>query len=513
MAVANSYDELHVVPALAEEPVLQMGIADRVMSRVARVELAGEPEGQAMADLAGDAFNALYQADPQFRADVPAARSVNQRMIAHMQGTHGWDQSRAHTAGNLPAAMHTAGFMWSAMTSDDNMKKALQEQEKADQAQQAADEAGAQSEALRDAAQALWDSAPKDSAPKDSDRQRADELAQEAGRLQKKAQRLQKKADEAAQKADEAGEKATGSMLTQARMMKAAQDGAKQAKEVAQAAAGWGQGPGSPVQTDPAAAREFLKRNAGKIAHIAQLAGRLRGVAMQAKQTRLPVGLLPSRVGLTRDVTHLFTSELALLRPDAPTLLRAEAVGRLVDSGLLGWQKSADADKRGPFVAAVDVSPSMRGPREIVAKAVALGVAQTARLDGRPYILFSFASDPTQMLVVRHTDSWQQHIVWAEHTVRGGTDFNMAIAKAIELLGDIDRADCLFISDGEAGVKQETAGEWRKFQDQTGARMFYVPVGRGGYLDIERLADRVVETRELDEGAGTDLAKKLGAWI
>lgn len=496
-------EDLHVVPALAEEPVLQMGIADRVMSRVASIELSGEPEGQAMADLAGDAFNALYQSDPQFRGEVPSARSVNHRLLSHMQGTHGWDQSRAHTAGNLPAAMTTAGFMWSAMTADENMKNALQEQEKADEAQQAADDVNAQIQGLEDAAQALWD----------SDRPRAEELAKEAGRLQKKAERLQKKADEAAAQADAAAEKATGSMLTQARMMKAAQDGAKQAKEVAQAAAGWGQGPGCPVQSDPAAAREFLKRNAGKIAHIAQLAGRLRGVAMQAKQTRLPVGLLPSRVGLTQDVTHLFTSELALLRPDAPDLIRAEAVGRLVDSGLLGWQKSADAEKRGPFVAAVDVSPSMRGPREIVAKAVALGVAQTARLDGRPYILFSFASDPAQITVVRHTDSWQQHIEWAEHTVRGGTNFNMAIAKAMELLGDIERADCLFISDGEAGVNAQTAGDWQRFQDKTGARLFYVPVGRGGYLDIERLADRVVEAHELDEGAGTDLAKKLGHWL
>lgn len=496
-------DDFHVVPALAEQPVLKMGIADRVMSRVARIELGNEPDGVAMADLAGDAFNALYQSDPQFRDDAPAARTVNKKLLTHMQGTNGWEQTRAYTAGNLPAAMTTAGFMWSAMTADENMKKALEEQEKAEEAQQKADDAGAQAQSFQEAAQALWD----------SDRERAEELKREAGRLEKQARRLQAKADESAQKAGEAADKATGSMLTQARMMKAAQDGAKQAKETAQAAAGWGQRPGSPVQTDPAAAREFLKRNAGKIAQIARLAGRLRGVALQAKQTRLPVGLLPSRVGLTQDVTHLFTSELALLRPDAPALMRAEAVGRLVDSGLLGWQKSADADKRGPFVAAVDVSPSMRGGREVVAKAVALGVAQTARLDGRPYILFSFASDPAQMLVVRHTDSWQQHIEWAEKVVRGGTDFNMAIGKAMELLGDIERADCLFISDGEAGVKAETATAWKSFQDRTGSRMFYVPVGRGGVEDIERLADRVVEAGELDESAGTDLAQQLGRWM
>ena len=75
------------------------------------------------------------------------------------------------------------------------------------------------------------------------------------------------------------------------------------------------------------------------------------------------------------------------------------------------------------------------------------------------------------------------------------------------------RSDLLFISDGEAGVNQTTVSKWSDFTQDTGSRLFYVPVGLGGYIDIENLADRVINIAEMDEQTGANLAANLGRWI
>lgn len=504
--VTATTEEPGVINALPDKSTLSLTPRQRGLGRLARIQLPREPGGVAEKDLAGDLFHSMFQVEPVDRPDVPEERQVNRALMDWMKETHGWEESRASTAGNLAASMMASSLMWAHLTNDETMAEALKKQE---EAEAAANEARAQ----QAAANAMMQAAAQMEQAGD---------AGGAGKLRAQAQQAQAHAAAAQQNAADAAAQAAAMMgearekpLKNAKMAAAAKATAQQAKEVAEAAAGWGMGSGSLVNTDPKAALEFLKHNTGKIARIARLAGRMRGFALQARKERAPRGIIPTRVGLTQDMHHVFTSELAMLRPDAPPAMRAQKIAQFVDSGLLGYVPTGEAEKDGPFVAAVDVSPSMRWPdaREIVAKAVALGVAQAAKMDGREYILFAFGSDPRLITVVKSDMGWGEHLKWAQASQNGGTDFDLAIGKAIELLGDLCRADCLFISDGEAGVAGETVQMWRAFQEATGARMFYVPVGRGGYIDIEDLADQVYHLADLDEETGAGLAAQLGRWI
>lgn len=479
------------VRALPNIPVNALTPAERALGRLLRVRLQREPRGDAEADLAGDAFFALYKASPELREDVPPERAVNRALLEWAQSTTGWEQSRAHTVANLPAALAAAGLLWGLLTSEEALQEALKKQEEAE-------EKAREAAALEAAAQGLQAAGMED----------------EAARVAQRAQRLRNEAQALGEAAMQEITQTQDDPMTRAAVAHAVRQAAQEASEVAQVMGGWGLGPGSDVRVDPRAALEFIRRNTAKLRRIAALAGRMRGVALQARRERVAHGPIPAEANLTRDLLRVFPTELALLHPNAPAVLRAEAIARWAEAGLLGWRLRGDAEKRGPFVAAVDVSGSMRGEREIVAKAVALGVAQVARAEGRKYILFTFGSDTDPVYVVTSDQGWEEHLQWAEKSRGGGTSFNRALRETMKRLREMNArgADALFISDGEARVADEVARAWQNFRETTGARLLYVPVAQG-YGSIERLADRIVPLAELDEKAGEGLAREVAVWM
>jgi uncharacterized protein with von Willebrand factor type A (vWA) domain len=158
----------------------------------------------------------------------------------------------------------------------------------------------------------------------------------------------------------------------------------------------------------------------------------------------------------------------------------------------------------------------MAGEREIVAKGVALGIAQAARAEGRAYILFTFGADRDPVCVVSSEQDWPQHLDWAEYSRGGGTSFNKALAETMNHLTKLGQctkgADALFISDGEARVAADVAGTWQRFRRDHGARLMYVPVAHG-YGSIEHLADLIIPVSQLDQATGEALAYKAGTWL
>ena len=490
-------DSPHTIQALPKKSTLVLAPGDKAIGRLTHIELPQEPTGAAATDLAGDLFHSLFSYSPTQNPDTPEDRTVNKTLLDWMASAPSWETSRQTTTGDLPATLMATPMMWGHLMSDEALQDAMKKQEEAAALNDKAEQAEKEADNLQIGADATKDR--KLSAM-------ASELRNEAKSLRQQAQTFQRQANAQA-------EEATGKPLKQARMAAAMRGAAESAKEMAQACAGWGFGPGSPVTSDPAQALEFAKKNKGRIARIAKLAGRMRGFALQARRSRVPSGFVPANVGMTQNITQLFPTEFALMLPSAPPSIRAEKTLQFLQGGLLGYTPDSPHDKRGPFVGAVDVSPSMRkGNREVVAKAVALGIAQTVRQEGRDYILFAFASDEELMkaTVVTNRSDWQKHLEWAGNSQSGGTDFDMALEFAQTLLATVDKADCLFISDGECGVSMNVAAAWKSFAQEHGARLFYIPVAGGGYLDIERLADKVLPVADLDEDTGANLASELG---
>ena len=486
--------EIRLLPQIS---VWRLSPAERALGRALSISVPREPEHPGERDLVGDCFFGLFKTVPQLQAPTPPERAINAALFQWVQGLPGWEQTRAYTVLNLPAALSSAGLFWGLLTSEQAIQEALRKQEEAARAIQ---EARAQ-EIAADWLDSIGD-------------QQASNAARQA------AAGLQQQGLQALEEAQAIMEEFAGSPEGRAAAARAVARSRATAQKISQSMAGWGLGPGSEVHIDPQEAMDFLRHLSDKIRKIAELAGRLRGIALQCRRERVTTGIVPADVGFSQDLLRVFPTEVAFLREDAPPIIRARQAARWAESGLLGWVLRGDAKKRGPFVAAVDVSGSMAGEREIVAKALALGTAQVAKAEGRPYLLFSFGWESDPIRAVSSREGWKAHIQWASYAAHGGTSFNIALARAMEFLHSLgvketQGADLLFISDGEAKIDPKVSGKWEGFRKTTGARLLFVPVAHHyqSYGDIERLADMIIPVRELDQREGETLSREVARWM
>lgn len=463
---------------------------ERARGRLVSFDVPSEPQGVAEADLASDVFQGLLRSAELTDAPVDG-REANRQILDWAQATNGWKQAQQSCNGNLPVSMATAGLMFEHLRGDEVMQEVLKAQEQAAEEQKKAQEAENQASAFDALNQ------PEQAA---QSRQNAAQHRQNVANIETKiSERLRD---------------AKGNPFNQGVMRSITQKAAQAGKEMADVMGGFGVGAGSPARTNMDAAKGFMKALTPKVRQIAKLAGRFKTIGTEARRQRVVEGNYPAGVTRTQDFRDIFPSELALLSPLAGDISKVQKL-EYASRGLMGFELREPEMERGPFVGAVDVSGSMNGEREMVSKAVLLGVAQIAKAEGRRYELFSFSSGRDATFGVSSTEDWAGHLRWAEMTIQGGTSFDLALSKAMELLKALGKeghnADVVFSSDGEGTVSDAIAREWAQFTSETGARLMYVPVARG-YGSIEKIADKVIHVSDIDEQSGADLSAKIAVW-
>lgn len=176
--------------------------------------------------------------------------------------------------------------------------------------------------------------------------------------------------------------------------------------------------------------------------------------------------------GLTRsdDISRLLPSEAA-------TLARGRKVrqskllffAKLAEKGLQTYERDGwgefptqiNLDRReirptadrGPILLCVDTSGSMRGAREVVAKALALECMRAAKAQDRGCYVFAFAGpqEVKELELNMDAKSVANLLDFLEKTFNGGSDFNAPVQKCLERLTESKWAnsDVLLVSDGE----------------------------------------------------------------
>jgi uncharacterized protein with von Willebrand factor type A (vWA) domain len=108
---------------------------------------------------------------------------------------------------------------------------------------------------------------------------------------------------------------------------------------------------------------------------------------------------------------------------------------------------------RGPILLCVDTSGSMRGPREVVAKALALECMRAAKAQDRACYVYAFAGPQEVRELELNMDlrSVNNLLEFLEKVFNGGSDFNAPVQKCLDRLHDAKWAnsDILLVSDGE----------------------------------------------------------------
>ena len=209
---------------------------------------------------------------------------------------------------------------------------------------------------------------------------------------------------------------------------------------------------------------------------------------------------------------------------DIQTLLPAEAIklknpllkrkfyadmleGKLLTYQLKGenWNSDTAGKKRkGPVVALVDTSASMRGSPELLAKAVLLAVTGRMLKEKRDVkvILFSSKWQTVEIELTNKKRMGKEFLEFLKFTFGGGTDFNTALRAGLKAMKNekaFEGADLLFLTDGFSELSEvPLIREWNEIKAERRARIFSMIIGNYDAGGLEQVSDHTYLIRNAE---------------
>ena len=205
-------------------------------------------------------------------------------------------------------------------------------------------------------------------------------------------------------------------------------------------------------------------------------------------------------VTFSSDIQTLLPVEVVKLKnPTLKLKFYADMLeGKLLTYQLRGenWNSDAAGKRRkGPVIALVDTSASMRGAPELFAKAVMLAITRRMLKEGRDVkvILFSSKWQTFEIELTNKKRMGQEFLEFLKFTFGGGTDFNTALRAGLKALkGEkaFEGADILFLTDGESELSEvPLIREWNEIKAERKARIFSLIIGNYDAGGLEKISD------------------------
>jgi len=274
---------------------------------------------------------------------------------------------------------------------------------------------------------------------------------------------------------------------------------------------GWGTEPGNPTYTsfeEKLALAERI-RNSSQLKKIAELAGRFKRIALQKQETKIKRGqdeFVDIEIGA--DLERVLPVEKMKLNHP---VLKKDFQRRFLERSLLQYKlEGTDRQGRGPVICGIDQSGSMGGDKDAWAKAVALGLMTIARLQKRDFALTLFASaDYCETFRFPKAQISPEMMIEVFGKFNGGgTNYEKPLQEAITMIGEnqFDKADVIFISDGECDVSDEFLQKFLAVKREKQFSVYSVLIGYGGDV-LRKFSDDVVEIDSIaNDSQAIDLA-------
>ena len=291
---------------------------------------------------------------------------------------------------------------------------------------------------------------------------------------------------------------------------KAAKAGNQEAQDIEAAVRTFGTDPGT-LSRMPADARMQLAQRIArskKLRDLANLAGRLKRFAWGQQASKISHGVDEIHdIQMGNDINRVLPSDLALLASEETEMLFYSKYieKRLMQYELRGTEKVA----KGAIICLIDNSGSMNGSREMWAKAVGLALLDVAHKQKRDFygIHFSSGHDALQefWFPKGDTSDLNQVLDFAEFFYGGGTDYEMPLSRAVEVLEmqmndeDTQKGDIILLTDGECYVSDEWLARFNNSREEIGFRLFSCLIGGHGRL-LRELSDVYLTIQDLTSG-------------
>lgn len=205
-------------------------------------------------------------------------------------------------------------------------------------------------------------------------------------------------------------------------------------------------------------------------------------------------------VTFSSDIQTLLPIEVVKLKN--PTL-KLKFYADMLEEKLLTYQlrgenwnsDTAGKRRKGPVIALVDTSASMRGAPELFAKAVMLAITRRMLKEGRDVkvILFSSKWQTFEIELTNKKRMGQEFLEFLKFTFGGGTDFNTALRAGLKTLkGEkaFEGADILFLTDGASELSEAPLiREWNEIKTERRARIFSLIIVNYDAGGLEKVSD------------------------
>lgn len=221
------------------------------------------------------------------------------------------------------------------------------------------------------------------------------------------------------------------------------------------------------------------------LARIAEMAGRLVRLGQAHKKTKIApaVGGIVDVV-MGGDIPLILPSELVGLRAKN-RLLRLSALHKVLARQALQYlTEGKETLARGPIIVCVDESGSMEAGEkpEIWAKAVVMALLIMAGKQKRAFHVIGFAHGITfEQTVLPGTMTLETIMGIVNRQSGGGTEFDSPLRAALDMLKTcqtMQKADVVFITDGEASISPDVIADFQAVQQQSGVQLYPILIGK-----------------------------------
>lgn len=241
-----------------------------------------------------------------------------------------------------------------------------------------------------------------------------------------------------------------------------------------------------------------------KLKDIAAWAGRFKLIAQQKQRSKHKEAIARSGVRQGNQIEHLLPVELAAY---ASPLTKLDFMRRYVEVQTLQYDaKDKEQLGKGPIILCLDQSGSMDS-QDTISKGFVLALMSIARKQRRDFALILFSGSARKaQLYERGKIKVSDMVKLATTFLSGGTDFESPLREATEVMqkSRFNKADVVFVTDGEANVSQKFLDTWSVLKEKKEFKVLSLLLGTQKPYGVQSFSDRIVKASSFyDEKAIT----------
>ncbi|MBM7715375.1 uncharacterized protein with von Willebrand factor type A (vWA) domain [Bacillus thermophilus] len=239
-----------------------------------------------------------------------------------------------------------------------------------------------------------------------------------------------------------------------------------------------------------------------RVKRVAEWAGRMKMIARKKQKSKHTESIDRSGVTLGNSVERLLPVELGMyMNPKT----KKDFMRRFVEGETLQYeQKGNEVLGKGPIVLCLDQSGSMEG-LDMQSKGFALALMSIAKRQKRDFCLIRFSTRVYIEEYPKGKISIDDMVSLATNFLGGGTNFEKPLKQALSTINKsrFEKADVVFVTDGEARVSDEFLDKFNKSKKEKKFNVLSLVIGNPR-KSVDAFSDKVVNIADFeDEGAFT----------